>query len=171
MFRIKICGITNIDDALVAADAGADAIGFNFFKKSRRFIEPEAALEITEKLPPGVMKVGVFVNPQASETTAIASRVGLDCIQLHGDEPPELLAALPRESPSHPCPPSRPTSVRAPALLFRRMPRGWDDLPTPYSSTRTPAQNSAAQAAPPIGNKSRPTARSSARSPSSSPAA
>jgi len=96
MFRIKICGITNIDDALVAADAGADAIGFNFFRKSRRFIVPEAALEITAKLPPGVMKVGVFVNLQPSEITAIANRVGLDCIQLHGDEPPELLAALPR---------------------------------------------------------------------------
>ena len=62
MFRIKICGITNVDDAQAAADAGADAIGLNFFRKSRRFVEPEVARQIAAALPTSVTKVGVFVN-------------------------------------------------------------------------------------------------------------
>jgi phosphoribosylanthranilate isomerase len=95
MFRIKICGITNVNDALSAARSGADAIGLNFFRKSRRFVEPHVAHEIAAALPTDVLKVGVFVNRDADEIAAIVERVRLDCVQLHGDEPPETLVALP----------------------------------------------------------------------------
>jgi phosphoribosylanthranilate isomerase len=95
MFRIKICGITNIDDALVAADAGADAIGLNFFSKSRRFVTPEIARQISAALPATVRKVGVFVNHSADEVANVVDQVGLDGVQLHGDEPPEIVSQLP----------------------------------------------------------------------------
>jgi phosphoribosylanthranilate isomerase len=96
MFRIKICGITNLDDAQAAVDADADAVGLNFFRQSRRLVEPEIARAIAAGLPAGVMKVGVFVNHDAAEIVKISQLVGLDCIQLHGDERPALLAQLPR---------------------------------------------------------------------------
>jgi phosphoribosylanthranilate isomerase len=95
MFRIKICGIRNVNDAQVAARAGADAIGLNFFKKSRRFVEPPIAREIAAALPEGVIKVGVFVNHGPAEIAAIVNQVQLDCVQLHGDEPPKILAEIP----------------------------------------------------------------------------
>jgi phosphoribosylanthranilate isomerase len=95
MFRIKICGITNEADAREAADAGADAVGFNFFRKSRRFIEPDVARQIAASMQAGVMRVGVFVNHTAAEIVDIVDSVGLDCVQLHGDEPATLLAELP----------------------------------------------------------------------------
>ncbi|MBX9788093.1 MAG: phosphoribosylanthranilate isomerase [Pirellulales bacterium] len=94
MFRIKICGITNLDDALVAADAGADAIGFNFCTRSPRFIEPLAARDIAARLPRGVARVGVFVNATDGAIVAAADLVALDIIQLHGDEPPDEVRAL-----------------------------------------------------------------------------
>jgi phosphoribosylanthranilate isomerase len=94
MFRIKICGITNERDALAAAEAGADAIGLNFFQKSRRFIEPETARQITAAVPAGILKVGVFVNLTVAEISSIVSRVGLDAVQLHGDESPQIIAEL-----------------------------------------------------------------------------
>jgi phosphoribosylanthranilate isomerase len=97
MFRIKICGITNIDDAQAATRAGADAIGLNFFNKSRRFVEPSVARQIAASLPQNVAKVGVFVNHEASQITSIAHDVGLDYVQLHGDEPPELVLQLPAQ--------------------------------------------------------------------------
>ena len=95
MFRIKICGITNVNDALAAASAGADAIGLNFFRKSRRFVEPQVAREIAAALPVDVLKVGVFVNHSDAEIAEVVDQVKLDCVQLHGDEAPESLAALP----------------------------------------------------------------------------
>lgn len=94
MFRIKICGVTNLDDGLAAADAGADAIGFNFCTRSPRFIEPLAARDIAARLPAGVTRVGVFVNSTTGAIMAAAEQVGLDLIQLHGDEPPEEVLAL-----------------------------------------------------------------------------
>jgi phosphoribosylanthranilate isomerase len=94
-FWIKICGITNLDDALVAANAGADAIGLNFFNKSRRFIEPRRARPITEKLPVDILKVGVFVNHNLKQITETVEEVGLNAVQLHGDEPASLVAELP----------------------------------------------------------------------------
>jgi phosphoribosylanthranilate isomerase len=96
MFRIKICGITNVEDALAATRAGADAIGLNFYEKSRRFIGPQLAQHIVAAIPTHVFKVGVFVNHTAREIESIVEQVGLDAIQLHGDEPPQLIAQLPK---------------------------------------------------------------------------
>jgi len=94
MFRIKICGITNARDALAAAQAGADAVGLNFYPKSPRCVRPEPAARIAHALPPGVVKVGLFVNAAAEQICQTFDRLGLDLVQLHGDEPPELLARL-----------------------------------------------------------------------------
>jgi len=91
MVKIKICGITNLDDALHAVECGADALGFNFYTKSPRFISPADAQEITRQLSDGVLKVGVFVNEHAdgiAETVRIAE---LDAVQLHGDESPAFV--------------------------------------------------------------------------------
>lgn len=92
---IKICGITNLEDALMAIDAGAGALGFNFWRPSRRFIEPAEARVIIGQLPADVLTVGVFVNeasPEAAEQ--IATRAGVTALQLHGDESPEYCEAL-----------------------------------------------------------------------------
>jgi len=94
-FWIKICGITNVEDARAAADAGADAIGLNFFSKSRRFIDSQAARRIVDKLPSGILKVGVFVNHNINQIADIIQKVGLDAVQLHGDEHPALFSELP----------------------------------------------------------------------------
>ena len=86
MIRVKVCGITTLDDALVAAAAGADALGFNFWPESPRYLEPARAAEIIALLPPFVTPVGVFVNapPRVIERIAKAARVR--AVQLHGDE-------------------------------------------------------------------------------------
>ena len=99
IFRIKICGITSAGDALVAARAGVDAIGLNFWPQSRRFVSIETAREIVAAAPRNVAKVGVFVNSTPADIAAIVDAVGLDWIQLHGGEPPELLAKLPPRVP------------------------------------------------------------------------
>lgn len=87
MVKVKICGITNLEDALAAIGLGADALGFNFYKKSPRYIEPAAAKSIIAKLPPLVSLIGIFVNefsPDRVMTTAHA--LGLGTVQLHGEE-------------------------------------------------------------------------------------
>lgn len=92
MVRIKICGITNLDDALDSMEAGCDALGFVFYKKSPRYITPEKASRITAHLPPSVLKVGVFVNGREDNIRRVAKLCGLDMLQFHGDESPEFCA-------------------------------------------------------------------------------
>ncbi len=90
MVKIKICGITNTEDALLAADLGADAIGFIFYRKSKRYIEPQRAHEIISKLPPFITTVGVFVNQGLDEIRSIKDEAEFDLLQLHGDESPDF---------------------------------------------------------------------------------
>ena len=97
MVQIKICGITNIDDALAAASAGADALGFVFHPASPRYVTPGKTREIVAVLPPSTCVVGVFVNLAAVEVLQIAELCGLDFIQLHGAETQGYCRRLPRE--------------------------------------------------------------------------
>ena len=84
--RVKICGITNLEDARQAIAAGADALGFVFYPPSPRYVEPARAAEIIAGLPPFVVTVGLFVNEEAASVQAIVDATGLDLIQFHGDE-------------------------------------------------------------------------------------
>jgi len=81
---VKICGVTNPEDALAAIDGGASALGFNFYPKSPRYIDPDRAAELIAGLPAAVWKVGVFVNESPERITEMVGRVGLDVVQLVG---------------------------------------------------------------------------------------
>jgi phosphoribosylanthranilate isomerase len=94
MTKVKICGITNLEDALLSEKFGADALGFNFYAKSPRYISPENAREIIENLSPEILKIGVFVNETQDKILEIAENAKLDAIQLHGDEKPEFVRQL-----------------------------------------------------------------------------
>ncbi|HSC56859.1 MAG TPA: phosphoribosylanthranilate isomerase [Nitrospira sp.] len=94
--KVKICGITNAEDAAVAVAAGADALGFNFYRKSPRYIEPAVARQIVASLPPFITSVGVFVNEELTTVRSIMDTCGLGLAQLHGDEPPNYCQELSR---------------------------------------------------------------------------
>ncbi|MGA3106815.1 MAG: phosphoribosylanthranilate isomerase [Terriglobales bacterium] len=130
MTWIKICGITNLDDALVAAEAGANALGFVFHPKSPRYITHDAAQEIVAKLPSGVEKVGVFVNETVDAVRYAVKDVGLTAVQLHGDETTEFSQALFRELANGTG--QRPTIFRCwPAKIFdvaAGQSVGWDPV-------------------------------------------
>ncbi|SIQ07911.1 phosphoribosylanthranilate isomerase [Marinobacterium stanieri] len=84
--RVKICGITNLGDALAAVEAGADALGFVFYAPSKRYVTPEQAGEIIRKLPPFVTTVGLFVNADVDFVESVLATAQLDLLQFHGDE-------------------------------------------------------------------------------------
>jgi phosphoribosylanthranilate isomerase len=92
--RVKICGITRTEDALAAVRLGADALGFNFWPRSKRYCRPEVAREIIAQLPPFVSAVGIFVNQPRSEVRKAARTAGLNVIQLSGHEPPRACGSL-----------------------------------------------------------------------------
>ena len=95
--KVKICGITNLEDAQAAIDAGVDLLGFNFYAKSPRYVSPEVAGAIVERIRSShrvPTLIGVFVNSSLEEVQSILQAVNLDLAQLHGDEPPEFLAQL-----------------------------------------------------------------------------
>lgn len=94
MVRVKICGITRLEDALAACEAGASALGFVFYEPSPRYIEPGRVRRIVRALPPFVTPVGVFVNKGAEEINRIVSQSGVTLVQLHGEEPAELVGEL-----------------------------------------------------------------------------
>lgn len=90
ILRIKICGIQSLEEALWAIESGADALGFIFVPKSKRYLKPSTVQEITEKLPPFVSKVGVFAGESPDRVSKITRQCSLDTIQLHGGEEPML---------------------------------------------------------------------------------
>jgi len=93
--KVKICGITSFEDAIMALDAGADALGFNFYPSSPRYIDPAAAQEIIRRLPPLAVTVGLFVNVDRPERVAeIAGTAKVQVLQLHGDESPAYCREL-----------------------------------------------------------------------------
>ena len=92
--KVKICGITNYEDAAAALDMGADLLGFNFYPKSPRFITPEKAAQIINKLPAFIDLAGIFVNASIDQITETKNLCSLDWVQLHGDESPQLCKEL-----------------------------------------------------------------------------
>jgi phosphoribosylanthranilate isomerase len=129
MTWIKICGITNLDDALAAADAGANALGFVFYPKSRRHVTLETVCSIVAKVPRQMEKVGVFVNESVDRVRDIAKHAGLTAVQLSGDESPEFSRSLFRELGSKS---RRPAIFRCyPAKIFdapAEQTVGWDPV-------------------------------------------
>lgn len=118
MTWVKICGITNLEDAQTAVEAGADALGFVFYEKSPRWIEPEAAGRIVEQLPSAVEKVGVFVNQFEDTICALADEAALSAVQMHGDNEDPHVADLVVER--------RPDLKIVAAISMRQpKPEGW----------------------------------------------
>ena len=94
MIKVKICGVTNSQDALWAANLGADYVGMNFFPDSPRKISPKNAKDIATQLPPFVVSVGIFVNEELSVIEKLVKKTPLKAVQLHGDETPEFCASV-----------------------------------------------------------------------------
>ncbi len=99
MVRVKICGVTNWQDARAACEAGAHALGFNFYEKSPRAVSPAESWKIIHRLPPFVAPVGIFVNWTSRAVLSLADALGLAAVQLHGDETPREVAACARRMP------------------------------------------------------------------------
>jgi len=95
---VKICGITSLEDALACADAGADALGFNFWPQSKRYIAVEEAAKIARRVPPNIRTIGVFVNPTLDEVARAVEDESLTMVQLHGDEGPSFCAEVARRT-------------------------------------------------------------------------
>ncbi|MFN8627114.1 MAG: phosphoribosylanthranilate isomerase [Candidatus Binatia bacterium] len=93
--RVKVCGITILDDARAALDAGAAALGFNFYPHSPRFVRPEAAAAIIAQLPSTTCSIGVFVNASRPEVIRIAAQTGVTALQFHGGETPDFCVGWP----------------------------------------------------------------------------
>lgn len=94
MTKVKICGITNLEDVMLSAKFGADMLGFNFYSKSPRYVEPDKVRQIVDQLPANIVKVGVFVNESIETMCKIATIARLDALQLHGEEAPEFVIEL-----------------------------------------------------------------------------
>jgi len=92
--QIKVCGVTNADDAQACVELGADMIGFNFYPRSPRYIEPNRTRQLVQVLPENITAVGVFVDGNAAEIRDIANSAGLRCVQLHGNFSPEIARDL-----------------------------------------------------------------------------
>ena len=116
--RIKICGITNAADALAAIDCGADALGFNFYPRSKRYIDTETAGEWIEKLPLGICRMAVLVDPTWAEASRISELPFIDALQLHGNESPEFCQRLAE------------TGIRFAKALPVRDPKSLTDIPS-----------------------------------------
>jgi phosphoribosylanthranilate isomerase len=99
-FQIKICGVTRASDVRTLADAGADAIGLNFYAKSKRFLAPERVAEMSSVIPASLKRVGVFVNASIEEIASAVNAAQLDYVQLHGDESAADIAALIKALPA-----------------------------------------------------------------------
>ena len=112
MVRVKICGITSVEDARLCVEAGAEALGFNFVERSPRFVTPAEARAVIATLPPFVTPVGVFWDHPAGHIKAVAEECGLAALQFHGDESPEDLA-------QHRLPVIKTIKVEGPAALER----------------------------------------------------
>lgn len=97
MIPVKFCGMTNLEDAVCAAQAGAHAVGFIFYHRSPRYVSPELVKAIIKDLPRGTATVGVFVNHEAEKIKETVAYCGLDFIQLHGDEPPDFCCRFPSD--------------------------------------------------------------------------
>jgi len=101
MTKVKICGITNLEDARHAIECGADMLGFNFYRGSKRYVEPAVAADIVRELSGSTVEhVGVFVNAEAAEIAEIVRQVGMDIVQLHGDEPEMFIDDLRNSTPA-----------------------------------------------------------------------
>lgn len=92
--RVKICGLTNVEEAIVAGSLGADAIGLVFYPRSKRALSIETAVSIRQALPTFVSAVGLFVNPTEAQVETVLKQLHLDCLQFHGDETPQFCASF-----------------------------------------------------------------------------